>query len=176
MSASINHLPAKRVKVTLPRPGTAETSRIYGTCLKTAPARSPFSSGHSVRHSQHKPRSPMGCAFKTYERGAKLMTASITRPAPGSPKSAGDSAFLMCRSCADSKVPAPDPGESSCSRPQFLQELRRFVPNSPDLSGPLMHRSCAVGAIKAPSHRAPLPLVNCLPHDKLDGFIVHSSC
>jgi len=84
MSASINHLPAKRVKLTLPRPGVAEAGWMYGTCpktygacLKTKPARSPFASGHSVRHGHLKPRSPMGCAFKTYERGAKLMTASI---------------------------------------------------------------------------------------------------
>jgi hypothetical protein len=50
-----------------------------GTCLKTEPARSPFSSGHFVRHGHYKPRSPMGCAFKTYERGAKLIVLKYAK-------------------------------------------------------------------------------------------------
>ncbi len=137
-----------------------------------------------------KPRSPMGCAFKTYERGAKLITASIgtglesglesgaqsraqsqrilTRPNSGTPKAAAHSAFLMCRSCA---LP-PAPGAPWSAGRRVLAQLR---PVSVRPYVPLM---CKPAASQRPGRRVPPPrpaaTINRTMHSKLDDFIVHS--
>lgn len=54
--------------------------------------------------------------------------------------------ILMCRSCANPKVPAQDPCGSGGHRLSFTEESRHFVPNLAIPSNFLMYRSCAIGA------------------------------
>ena len=130
-----------------------------------------------IRYGHHKPRSPLGCAFKTYEPGSKLMTASIesgpetermlTRPSSGAQKQAAHSAFFMCRSCAL----LPVPGASSPEKRRISARIRP-ISGSPNV--PLM---CNPAESHRQGHRVP-PLrkaatINRTLHGKPEHFTVH---